>query len=91
MIESNEKRISALLGLTARAVLAEIQTPTNQRVRPIGLPRETVNTPAFRKACNLASIPPTRRQMSKYGNERGAAFAFRSAAIVALAEAAAWQ
>lgn len=35
----------------------------------------------FRRACELAKTPPTRRQASKYDKERGKAFPFKPAAI----------
>lgn len=35
----------------------------------------------FRKACELANTPPTRRQASKYDKGRGKAFPFKPAAI----------
>lgn len=42
------------------------------------------DTPVFRRACELASIPPTKRQASKWRNGKGLARRFMTAAILIL-------
>lgn len=38
----------------------------------------------FRTACEIAEVKPTRRQASKYRNQKGSAFKWRKAAIALL-------
>ncbi len=52
-------------------------------------PRKSTSTdPVFLKACELANVPATRRQESKYRNEHGAAFKMKMKAKRKVTEAA---
>lgn len=42
----------------------------------------------FRRACSIAKIPPTKRQASKWRNQKGLAYAFKNEAIAQLSEEA---
>lgn len=48
--------------------------------------QEFTRNPLFVKACEIAQVPATRRQASKWRNRRGRAYTHRNAALAALKE-----
>lgn len=52
------------------------------------IPNREFSSPVFLKACELASVPPTKRQASKWRNGKGLARTFKNAALLKLGEEA---
>lgn len=53
--------------------IGQIQVSTRVKVRRKDVPLADNPPKAFKKACEKAGIPPTKRQLSKWNNNRGAA------------------